>query len=156
MTLVSSMPDFNFEEWLEKHDALVKEALSLFLKHGLKAVISKEKERKPSFIRIFFGKKNIDFFVKEIGTKMSMSVWLCKKADFGIDKNFLIHAAKENVWIITTGRDADREGEYKTSDWQEGTKYVVVPMEIFRPAKTFIKLMKIRMDSQMQKRISEF
>jgi hypothetical protein len=147
--------NFDFDAWLKKHNELVELAQKLFVDRGLNAIITKD-EKKPSYVRIFFGKKTIDFKVKEVNTRMGKSVWLCKDSDFDPDDNFLIRTRREDFWIIITGKDADREGEYKESDYQEGVKYVVAPMEIARPAKTFIKLMKARLDSQMQKRISDF
>lgn len=148
------MPNFDFEKWLERHNELVEEALNLFLKRKLNATIINEK--KVSFIRVFFGTKKVDFHVKEINTKMSGMVWLCKRDSFDVDKNYLLKTKREKFWIMATGADAKREGEYRDSEWQEGVQYLVVPMEIFKPAKTFIKLMKIRLDSQIQKRITEF
>jgi len=149
------MQNFNFEEWLEKHNTLVAEAQELFLKRGFKAIIVEE-EKKPSYVRIFLGKKSVDFYVKEIMTRMAQVVWLCKKSDVSSDKHFLVRTKREGFWMMISGKDAEREGEYRDSEWQTDVKYLVVPTEMFKPAKTFIKLMKTRLDSQMQKRINDF
>jgi len=145
----------NYENWLKKHDETVQKAKELISEYGFQPTIISE-QGKQSFVRIFLGEKKIDFAIKEIKTKFVPTVWLCKKDAFNPEKIYLVFATKENSWLVATGRECDREGEYKESDYKEGEKFVVVSIDIFRPAKTFLKLIKERYDDQLQKKMTDF
>lgn len=149
------MTNSNYDSWLKRHDENVQRAKELISEYGFEPIVINE-ERKPSFVRIFLGDKKIDFIVKEIKTKFVPTVWLCKKDAFNPENVYLVYATKENSWLVTTGKEVDREGEYKDSEYKEGEKYVVVPIDIFRPATAFLKLIKERYDDQLQKKMTDF
>jgi len=145
----------SYDEWLKKHDEAVQKASALIKEYGFEPIIANE-QGKPSFVRVFLGEKKIDFVIKEIKSKFVRTVWLCKKEAFNPENIYMIYASKENTWLITTGREADREGEYRESDLKEGVKFVVVSIEVFRPAKAFLKLIKERYNDQLQKKMTEW
>jgi len=144
-----------YEDWLERQNELIKEALELVQSVKFRAVIIKE-ERKPSFIRIYLDDKPITFHIKEVKSKFVKSVWLGKKANFKPQHNYLIFAAKEKTWMVTTGRQALAHGEYKDSTYHKDTKVLVVPMDVFRPAKSFLRTIKKRHEQRKQRRMSDW
>jgi hypothetical protein len=145
----------SYDDWLKRHDEIVQKAIALIKEYGFEPVVINERGQ-PSFVRIFLGTKNINFMIKEIKTKFARSVWLCKKEVFNPENIYLIYTSEESSWLVTTGKEADREGEYRESDMKEGVKFVVVAIDIFRPAKTFLKLIKERYDDQLQKKMTDF
>lgn len=149
------MTESTYENWLEKHNDAIKKAEELIKEFGFEPKIISE-EKKATFIRIFLGNRKIDFMIKVIKTKYARQVWLCKKEAFNPDNIYLIYASKENSWQVVTGKEVDREGEYKESDYRQGEKFVVISSEVFRPAKKFFKLVKERYDDQLQKRMTDY
>jgi len=145
----------NYEDWLKRHDETVQKAVELIKKYGFEPIIINE-QGKPSFIRIFLGEKKIDFAIKEIKTKFAQKIWLCKKSVFNPENIYLVYASEEDMWLVSTGRECDREGSYEESDFQKDVKFVVISIDVLRPAKTFLKLIKERYDNQLQKKITEF
>lgn len=149
------MSNSSYDDWLRQHNEAIQKAIALIQNYGFQPVIIDEKG-KPNFVRIFLGTKKIDFMIKMIKSKFVRQVWLCKKDAFNPENIYLVYATKENSWLVTTGKEADREGEYRESDLKEGVKFVVVSIDIFRPAKTFLKLIKERYDDQLQKKMTEW
>ena len=148
------MPN-DYQVWLEKHNRIIEKAKALIEKYGFKVVVIKD-DRKPSFLRIHFGKNNTDFRIKIVKTKFVRSIWLCKKERFSPKSFYLLYATKEKCFSIATGSDINQEHELKNSEWAKGVKYVVVQITMFRPAKTFFKLMKTRYEGELQKRMNEW
>ena len=149
------MSKSSYEDWLKCHDETVQKAVALIKDYGFESTVINE-QSKPSFVRMFLGDKKIDFMVKIIKSKFVHTVWLCKKDAFNPENIYLVYASEENSWLVTTGKEADREGEYRESDLKEGVKFVVISIDVLRPAKTFLKLIKERYDNQFQKKITEF
>jgi len=149
------MPNTSYDEWFKRHEEVIQQAIDLIKEYGFSPVAINE-GGKPSFVRIFLGEKKVDFIIKEIKSKFVRSIWLCKKDAFNPDNIYLIYANKENLWLVTTGKEADREGEFRESDMKEGVKFVVVAIDNFRPAKTFLKLIRDRYNDQLQKRMTDF
>lgn len=145
----------DYQVWLERHNGRIEEAKVLIRKYGFKAIIIQE-ERKPSFLRIKFGRTKIDFRIKMVKTKFVRSIWLCKKDRFEKDDFYLLYASKENTFFIASGSDINREHELRDSEYEKGIKYVVTPFTVFRPAKSFFKVMKARYEGELQKRLSDW
>jgi len=142
--------------WLERQEELAKKAQELIQSFKFEAVLIREEKGKPPFVRMILGTKRIDFMLKEIKSRFVKQVWLCKKGIFNPKKNFLVFSAKEEKWLITTGSEVDKKGEYKDSDYHKDTEMVVIPVEILRPAKRFLKSLKIRYEEQKQRRITNW
>lgn len=144
-----------YEDWLERQSKLIKKALKLLEGFKFKAVIITQ-EKKASFIRVYIRDKRVDFHIKEVKSKFSRSVWVCKKEDFSPKHNYLIFQSKEERWVIASGRQIDDKAEFRDSDYHQGKKFVVVPMETFRSAKPFFKRMKEAYEKELQRRMSDW
>lgn len=142
-----------YESWLEKQNELLKKALELILSYKFRAVIINEK---PSFIRIYIHNKKIDFYVKEIKSRFVKSIWISKKNKFDLKANYLIYITKGERWLIASGQQIDRESILKDSEHQKNVKYLVVPVDVFCPAKTFFKMAKNRYERGLQRRMTEW
>jgi len=114
-------------------------------------------EQGRNFVRMQIGGKHLDFYIKEIKNRFIKEVWLCKKANFSPHNNYLVFIAKEERWVVTTGQEIDRKGEYRESDrYRQHIEMVVVPMEIFRPAKAFFEAIRKRYDDMLQRKMTEW
>ena len=143
----------DYAAWIEKHNNAIDKTKALIKKYGFEAIILTE-ERKPSFLRIRFGSRKIDFRVKVIKTNFVRSIWLCKKNRFNVNSFYILYSKKEKAFFIASGNDIDKEYELKESEWNKDVKYLVVQFAMFRPAKTFFKRMKIRYEGEIQRRIN--
>ena len=145
----------NYESWLERQSELAKKALELIQKYGFRAVLIEE-ERKPTFVRAYIGKQSLDFILKDLKSEFIKSVWLCKREDFNQKANYLVFLAKEERWVIATGSTVHIHAEIKDSDYHKGIKYIVVPLEVFRPAIQYLKMIKSAYNESRQKRMSDW
>ena len=146
----------NYDSWAKRHDELMENAISLLQKYAnFKSQIMKV-EKKPSFIRVFIGKKKIDFYIKEIKSKFVKDVWISKKDNFDEDAYYLVYAEKQKLWYIVSGYDIKMNCEIRESEWAKNLKYIVVPFNIFRIASIFLKTAKSRYDDLLQKKMDEW
>jgi len=145
----------DYQNWLDNQNTITEKALELIKQFGFKAILIHQ-ERKPNFVRITIGKKRLDFFMKSVRSRFVKSVWLCKKEDFNIRNNYLIYMEKEEKFLISTGGEIDKKAEFRDSEYHKDVKYIVVPMDMFRSAKVFLKAMKNRYDAMMQRRMNDF
>lgn len=145
----------SYDEWLEKQNMILIEALELIKSFGFEA--SKiEPDKKKAFIRLNLAGRKADFHIKSIKNRFIKFAWLCKKGDFDPRANYLIYLEEEETFLVSTGGEIDREAEYRDSDYHKGTKYVVAPLEIFRSGKTFFRALKKRYESMLQRRLNEW
>jgi len=142
-----------YESWLVKHNELIKKALELILSFKFRAIII---DANPPFIRIYINNKKIDFYVKEIKSNFIRSVWVSKKNKFDPKGNYLIYVVKGERWLIASGQQIDEKAEYRDSEHQKNVKYLVVPIDVFSPAKTFFKMAKNRYERGLQRRMTEW
>jgi len=145
----------DYSSWLKRQNELAHEALKLIQKFKFRAVVIEE-ERKPSFVRLYIKETKVDFRIKEVKSQFARSVWLCKREDFNPKDNYLVYQSKEKRWVIVNGRQAESRGEIRDSDYKEGVKFLVVPMEAFGSALAFFKRMKARYEQQLQRRMTEW
>ena len=145
----------DYQSWLERQNELAQEALKLVQKFKFKAVVIRQ-ENKPSFVRVYIKETKVDFLIKEVKSQFSRSVWLCKKEDFNPQNNYLVFQNKEERWVVSTGSQIEVRAELRDSDYHKGKKFVVVPMDTFRSAKTFFKRMRKRYEQQLQRRMNEW
>lgn len=144
-----------YQSWLDNQNILAKKALELIRKYGFKVVIV-EQISKPNFVRVNLGNNRIDFFIKSIKNRFVKFVWLCKQGDFNIKNNYFVYLEKEEKFLISTGGEIDRKSELRDSEYHKGVKYIVVPIDAFRSANSFLKTTKKRYDAMLQRRMSEF
>lgn len=145
----------SYEEWLEKQNIILAEALELIKGFKFDASII-QPENKKGFVRIILAGRKADFHIKSIKNKYIKFVWLCKKEDFDPRGNYLVYLEEEKAFLVCTGGEIDREAEYRDSDYHKGKKYVVAPITIFRRAKTFFKAMRTRYNAMLQRRMNEW
>lgn len=149
------LEEMTYEAWLERQSELAKKALELIQKSKFRAVII-EQENKLSFIRMYIADKSIDFHIKEIKSKFARDVWICKKDDFVSKDNYLVFQKDVERWVILAGRKIEQEAEIRDSSYRKGEKWLVVPMDIFRSARQFFKLIRKRYEEQLQLRLDQF
>lgn len=147
--------NMSYASWLERQNELAHKALELIQKFKFKVVVIEE-ERTPSFVRLYIKETKVDFRIKEVKSQFARSVWLCKRKDFNLKDNYLVYQSKEERWVIVSGRQAEARGEIRDSDYKEGVKFLVVPMEAFGSALAFFKRMKSRYEAQLQRRMTDW
>lgn len=146
---------FNYKEWLDSQNLLVDKGLELIRMAGFNAIIV-ERYNKPNFVRMMIGKRRIDFYIKLVRNRFVKFVWLCKKDDFDPRNNYLIYLEHEERFLTSTGNEINRKFELRDSEHNKQIKYVVVPIDVFRPAKIFLKTMMRRYKSLSQRKMNEF
>jgi len=144
----------NYKGWLTQQQQLAQEALE-FVKSFKFNIRLMNIPDKPSYIRINLTKSQfIDFFLKKIKTRFAREIWVCKVQD--ADKNFLIYAEKEKVWLVIMSGDIQNNAQKRQSTYNPKIEYLVIPREFFSDAKRFFKQAQRRLEERKQKRMEDY
>lgn len=146
----------SYKSWIQKQNDLVEKAVSVIRRFDFKCFVVGRGKNKPKFIRLFLSDQSVDFFVKEVKSRWSKEVWLCKKQDFNPSRHCILHLEKENKFLVCSGEDARREGKLRDSDFHKGVKFLVVPMKIFRGLEGWLRYERKRTDKRRQRKIKEW
>lgn len=146
----------SYEDWLIGQKELARKAYKRLKDLGLDVRLIEEEGKRSIVHVIVSSNQSLFYAIKGIKSRFTREIWVCKVQDVQKNTGFLIHAEKEDSWLVITNREIEALGIKKPSTFPSGGEYYVVPREHFKGAIGFFRRMKKTIEARKQKRINDF